>query len=147
MFTITTVTITTVTITTVTITTVTITTVTITTVTITTVTITTVTITTVTITTVTITTVTITICESDHNTITAELLIKWNKNIIVEYHEVYKFNDIKSLKTFKELTSNTKQLSNIFETDKPLNVQTKKLIKRLKSIFILPQPTGVRANI
>ena len=36
------------------------------------------------------------------------------------------------LKTFKQLTSNTKQLSNIFETNKSLNIQTKKVLKRLK---------------
>ena len=46
--------------------------------------------------------------------------------------EVFKFNDKDSLKAFKELTTNTKQLSQIFDNNKDLNVQTKKFIKRLK---------------
>ena len=75
------------------------------------------------------------ICETDHNTITAKLQIKWNKSNIEKPIEVYKFNDKESLKTFKDLTTNTKQLSNIFETDKPLNVQTKKLLKRIKGFI------------
>ena len=58
-----------------------------------------------------------------------------DKNNIVENIEVYKFNDIESLRTFKELTNNTTQLSKIFETNKSLDVQTKKLIKRLKGFI------------
>ena len=45
---------------------------------------------------------------------------------------MFKFNDKESLKTFKELTSNTNQLSKIFDTHKDLNTQTKAFIKRLK---------------
>ena len=63
--------------------------------------------------------------ESDRNTITAELKIQWNTNNIFKSIEVYKYNDIESLTTFKELTTNTKQLSNIFDTDKDLNIQPK----------------------
>ena len=73
--------------------------------------------------------------ESDRNTITAELKIQWNTNNIFKSIEVYKYNDIESLTTFKELTTNTKQLSNIFDTDKDLNIQTKKLLKRLKGFM------------
>ena len=64
--------------------------------------------------------------ESDHNTITAELKLQWNTNNLVKTIEVYKFNDTEALKTFKECTTNIKQLSSIFDTDKDINVQTKK---------------------
>ena len=70
--------------------------------------------------------------ETDHNTITAELNINWNENYSAKSIEVFKFNDKDSLKTFKELTSNTNQLSKVFENNKDLNVQTKKFLKRLK---------------
>ena len=70
--------------------------------------------------------------ETDHNTITAELNINWNENYTAKSIEVFKFNDKDSLKTFKELTSNTNQLSKVFENNKDLNVQTKKFLKRLK---------------
>ena len=73
--------------------------------------------------------------ESDHNTITAELKLQWNTNNNVKSIEVYKYNDMESLKAFKECTTNTKQLSSVFDTDKDLNVQTKKLLKRLKGFI------------
>ena len=70
--------------------------------------------------------------ESDHNTITAELKVEWTPNNNIKSMEVYKYHNMESLKTFKERTTNTKQLSSIFDSDTHLNVQTKKLLKRLK---------------
>ena len=74
--------------------------------------------------------------ESDHNTITAELKLQWNTNNVVKSIEIYKYNDMESLKAFKEHTTNTKELSSIFDTDKDLNIQTKKLLKRLKGFIV-----------
>ena len=44
---------------------------------------------------------------------------------------MFKFKDKESLDTFKKLTTYSNQLSKIFETDKDLNLQTKKFLKRL----------------
>ena len=73
--------------------------------------------------------------ETDHNTMTADLKIHWKTNTIYKSYEVYKFNDPHALKTFKELITNTNQLSNIFDTDKNIHIQTKKLLKRIKGFI------------
>ena len=69
--------------------------------------------------------------ESDHNTINVELDIEWKEDTTKVSAEVFNFNDTVALKTFKTLTTNTNQMSKIFDTDKNLNVQTKKFLKRL----------------
>ena len=69
--------------------------------------------------------------ESDHNTIDVVLDIAWREDKTVSYVEVFKFADKESLAKFKTLTTNTNQLSKIFDTEKDLNVQTKKFLKRL----------------
>ena len=69
--------------------------------------------------------------ESDHNTIDVVLDIAWREDKTVSYVEVYKFTDRESLAKFKTLTTNTNQLSKIFDTEKDLNIQTKKFLKRL----------------
>ena len=69
--------------------------------------------------------------ESDHNTINIELDIEWKEDTTTASVEVFYFNDSVALKTFKTLTTNTNQMSKIFDTDKNLNVQTKKFLKRL----------------
>ena len=70
--------------------------------------------------------------ESDHNTINVELDIEWKEDTTTASVEVFYFNDSVALKTFKTLTTNTNQMSKIFDTDKNINVQTKKFLKRLK---------------
>ena len=45
--------------------------------------------------------------------------------------EVYKYNDKESLKMFKYETTNTNQLSKLIDNDKPLDIVTKKLLKRI----------------
>ena len=74
----------------------------------------------------------IVVTETDHNTMNAVLDIIWREEIKTSNIEVYKFNDKDALQKFKEITSNTDQLSKLFDTDKDLNTQTKKFIKRLK---------------
>ena len=69
--------------------------------------------------------------ESDHNTIDVVLDIAWREDKTVSYVEVFKFTDKESLAKFKTLTTNTNQLSKIFDTEKDLNIQTKKFLKRL----------------
>ena len=43
--------------------------------------------------------------------------------------EVYQFKDKESQKMFKDITYNTKELYNIIDCNKPLNIVTKKLMK------------------
>lgn len=69
--------------------------------------------------------------ESDHNTINVELDIEWKEDTTTASAEVFNFNDSVALKTFKTLTTNTNQMSKIVDIDKNLNVQTKKILKRL----------------
>ena len=73
----------------------------------------------------------IVLTETDHNTMKAVLDIPWREEIKTLNIEVYKFNDKDALQKFKEITTNTDQLSKLFFTDKDLNTQTKKFIKRL----------------
>ena len=73
--------------------------------------------------------------ETDHNTINVELDIEWKEDTPTTSTEVFNFNDTDSLKMFKTLTTETDQMSKIFDTDKNLNVQTKKFIKRLNGFI------------
>ena len=93
--------------------------------------------------------------ETDHNTINAVLNIKWEENTNVTYSEVYKFNDIDGMRKFKELTTHTDKLSKIFDSEKDLDVQTKKIMKRLngfisesfKKVKISNKPDTVLSNL
>ena len=75
----------------------------------------------------------IVVTETDHTTMNAVLDISWREEIKTSNIEVYKFNDKDSLQKFKEVTTNTNQLSKIFDTDKDLNTHKKvdQKIKRL----------------
>ena len=74
-------------------------------------------------------------CESDHNSIFTRFRIEWNSDIKTEKIEIFNFKDPKGIKKFKELTLNSNVLSSIFDTNKDVNVQTKKLLKRLNGIL------------
>ena len=73
--------------------------------------------------------------ESDHDTIIVEMNIKWKETTKQIYVEVFKYNDEEALKTFKQVTTDTNHLSKIFDTDKRVNVQTKKFLKRLQGFI------------
>ena len=45
--------------------------------------------------------------------------------------EVFKYNDKEAKEKFKKLTTDTKQLSSIVDKDKPLDIVTKQLLKRI----------------
>ena len=49
--------------------------------------------------------------------------------------EIFKFKDKASLQKFKSATTYTDKLSKIIDTDKPLDVVTKKFIKRLQGFI------------
>ena len=67
--------------------------------------------------------------ESDHNIILTKINLPW-KNKRVEAFEVFNFKDKESLEKFFNATNKCEELLNIFETNKSLEVQTKKFIKR-----------------
>ena len=74
------------------------------------------------------------ISKSDHNIIETKMNLTWNSTD-AEILEVYKYKDTESQKTFKDMTTNTKELSNIIELNKPLDVVAKKFVKRLKGFI------------
>ena len=69
--------------------------------------------------------------ESDHNVINTKLNMTWSPKE-TKVTEVFKYKDKEALKKFKTETTNTTQLSQIVEMDKPLEVVTNKFMKRLK---------------
>ena len=68
--------------------------------------------------------------ESDHNVIETKLNIPW-KTKADKPLEVFNFKDKLSQDKFHKLTSETNHLTKVFDTDKKLEVQTKKFIRRL----------------
>ena len=72
--------------------------------------------------------------ESDHNLILTELKIEW-KSDEHDCIEVFNFKEKEAQKTFFNLTNETRDLVKVFETDKSLNVQTKKFVKRLNGFI------------
>ena len=49
--------------------------------------------------------------------------------------EIFNFKDDIGMKKFKDLTSNNTTLSSIFETNKTVDIQAKKFLKRFKGIL------------
>ena len=73
--------------------------------------------------------------ESDNNMLETDLNIAWNKSIQKEKIEMYNLkNEVCQLK-FKELTSK-KNMASIFESNKHLDVLTKKFLKGLKGAIV-----------
>ena len=66
--------------------------------------------------------------------INTKLNIKWSptENRVME---IFKFKDKAALNKFKHETTHTDQLSKLIDTDKPLDVVTKKFIKRLQGFI------------
>ena len=73
--------------------------------------------------------------ESDHNSIETEFNIKWEDKNERENTEVFNFNDEDGQTKFKYMTKNNTKLSSIFETNQPVEVQTKTFIKTLNRII------------
>ena len=72
--------------------------------------------------------------ESDHNVLDTKINIPWKitaNNTI----EVFNFKDKQAQEKFFQATNNTNELINIFNNDKPIAVQTKKLIKRINGFI------------
>ena len=73
--------------------------------------------------------------ESDHNSIVTNFRIEWNSEIKEEKIEIFNFKDDIGMAKFKEMTTNNTTLSSIFDSNKDINVQAKKFIKRLNGIL------------
>ena len=72
--------------------------------------------------------------ESDHNSIITKFKLDWKNDFKTDKIEVFNFKDDRGLKKFKELTSNNKTLSSIFDSGKSVNIQAKKFLKRFKGM-------------
>ena len=72
--------------------------------------------------------------ESDHNIIETRLNIPWTTKFS-ESVEVFNFKDKESQERFYNATNETNHLSKIFSSEKPLEVQRKKFIKRLNGFI------------
>ena len=68
--------------------------------------------------------------ESDHNLIETRLNIPWNKKAD-ELIEVFNFKDKQGQDLFFKNTNKTEDLIKIFDSNKSLEIQTKKFLKRL----------------
>ena len=69
--------------------------------------------------------------ESDHNSIITQVNVSWNKTKNVTRVEMYNFKDREGMKKFKNMTSNSNFLSEVFEdNDKDVSVKTKQFLKR-----------------
>ena len=73
--------------------------------------------------------------ESDHNMLETDLNISWNKSIQKEKIEMYNLKNKVCQQKLKELTSKT-NMASIFESNKHLDVLTKKFLKRLNGAIV-----------
>ena len=71
------------------------------------------------------------VLHSDHNVMIARFGLSWN-NEEPQREDVFNFKDKDSLKKFKYNTTNTTKLSEVFDSDRDLESQTKKFLKLLK---------------
>ena len=69
--------------------------------------------------------------ESDHNVILSKFNLGWSKNSQKKRIETFNLRNKECQLKFKEATSNTNELSIIFDNKKDLNICTKKFLKRL----------------
>ena len=69
--------------------------------------------------------------ESDHNIIETVINIQWKSSKNVKIVESYNYKNVKLLKKFKESTTNTNDLSKIFDSNKNPEIKTNKFMKRL----------------
>ena len=72
--------------------------------------------------------------ESDHNLIETKLNVSWNATED-DPIEVINFKDKVGQEKFYEATNDTEDLTKIFESNKTLQVQTKKFLKRLNGFI------------
>ena len=72
--------------------------------------------------------------ESDHNLIHTKFNLTWSSKK-AKVTEVFKYNDKHSKDKFKQVTTNTKHLSQIIDMNKPLDVVINKFLKRLKGFI------------
>ena len=74
--------------------------------------------------------------ESDHNSIITNVRANWNKNDVPKREETYNFKNKECLQNFKEMTSQGRFLSEVFDDEnKDINVKTKQFLKRLKFVI------------
>jgi hypothetical protein len=69
--------------------------------------------------------------ESDHNVILTKLKIGWSKTAQKNRFETFNLKNMECQQIFKEATSNTDVLSDLFDNKKDLNSCTNKFLKRL----------------
>jgi hypothetical protein len=72
--------------------------------------------------------------QSDHNVMISKFSMTWN-NEETKKEEVLNLKDKECQKRFKDETTNTKKLSEVFDTEEDLEKQTKKFLKRLNKVL------------
>ena len=68
--------------------------------------------------------------QADHNIIETDLNIKWKRKDIKDKIEMYNLKNEQCQRKFKDYTNKT-NMSEIFDSDKDINILTKKFLKRL----------------
>ena len=68
--------------------------------------------------------------ESEHNVLISEFLFKINKSDKNPKSEVYNLKNLECQKKFKKYTSNTKNLSSIFNSKEDMNILVKRFMKK-----------------
>ena len=72
--------------------------------------------------------------ETDHNPVILEMNLEFSGNKI-ERIELFDFKNTEAQQVFKDLTTNTKELSNYFENNLPFETQALKFRKVLDTFF------------
>ena len=83
--------------------------------------------------------------ESDHHPLITKLKFTWSKHSKNDRKEIFNFKNKDCQNKFKDLTTQTKELSKIMMKNEDLNISTKKFIKRLDG-FILEAFNKIRIS-
>ena len=83
--------------------------------------------------------------QSDHNLIETKLKIGWDKDANKQVTKIFNLKNIQCQKKFKQQTSQSTDLSQIFDNEKNLDIATEKFLKRLnKYLYKCFQKVGVK---
>ena len=66
--------------------------------------------------------------ESDHNFLTTNFDIKWSMQEKSKRVEIFNFKDIEGQRKFNKMTNESTKLSSLFNTNEPIEVQSKKFL-------------------
>ena len=73
--------------------------------------------------------------KSDHNTILSKFNFTWKRNKTSNRIEIYNLKNTENQKTFKEMTSNSTNLSSTFDKNDDLNEATNIFLKNWRKTY------------